>query len=79
MGGVSTGHLTREEFDGRTANVMRGKVSLLNNGGFIQMATNLATVQNSDARPQVDATSFDGVEVDVQYQGIDDTETFNVQ
>jgi hypothetical protein len=77
MGGVSTGHLCREDFDGRTSNVLRGKVSLRNNGGFIQMATNLA----HDAKDSrlVDASSFDGIEVDVQYQGEQEEETFNIQ
>lgn len=79
MGGVSVGHLCREEFDGRTANVMRGKVSLQNNGGFIQMATNLALVTGSDARPQVDASRFRGVELEVQYRGEEQEESFNVQ
>ncbi|EEC47123.1 predicted protein [Phaeodactylum tricornutum CCAP 1055/1] len=76
MGGVSTGHLCREDFDGRTSNVLRGKVSLRNNGGFIQMATNLA----HDAKDSrlVDASSFDGIEVDVQYQGEQEEETFNI-
>ena len=79
MGGISTGHLCREVFDGRTANVMRGKVSLENNGGFIQMATNLANVQTDDARPFVDVSGFDGMELDIQYQGVEDSESFNVQ
>ena len=43
MGGVSSAILTREpSFHGRTANVLRGRVSLENNGGFVQMAANLA-------------------------------------
>jgi hypothetical protein len=79
MGGVSSGSVAREEIEGRTANVLRGSVSLKNNGGFIQMATNLAQAQmDSNA---VDASSFDGVELEVfcQGDGKNDHESFNVQ
>ena len=79
MGGVSVGNLMREEFAGRKANVLRGKVSLANNGGFIQMATNLATRVNDET--SVDASKFEGVELDV-YNGIESetgAEQFNVQ
>lgn len=78
MGGVSSGSLARETFEGRTANVLRGSVSLENNGGFIQMATNLFLPQKSNA---VDASDYDGVELEVYCQGDGehDHETFNVQ
>jgi Complex I intermediate-associated protein 30 (CIA30) len=74
MGGVSMGNLLREEYDGRIANVLRGKVSLENNGGFIQMATNLG---NSP----IDASTFEGIELDVQNGMESETgsEQFNVQ
>jgi len=79
MGGVSMGTLAREDdFCGRTANVMRGHVSLANNGGFIQMATDL----NIDPQAtSVDASSFDGVELDVTCTSEDGapSERFNVQ
>jgi len=77
MGGVSTGSLSREEFDGQSANVLRGKVSLLNNGGFIQMAANL--VPDSAECRSVDASNYKGVEVDVQYRGKEEKESFNIQ
>jgi hypothetical protein len=79
MGGVSSGSLAREVIEMRTANVLRGSVSLENNGGFIQMATNLAQAElESDT---VDASAFDGVELEVlcQGDGEHDHETFNVQ
>lgn len=76
MGGRSSGSLTREGFHGRTANVLRGRVSLDNNGGFVQMATNL----NCDpAAESVDASSFDGLELDVACEAEGDHESFNVQ
>eukprot|EP00815_Leptocylindrus_aporus_P001525 CAMPEP_0116057540 /NCGR_PEP_ID=MMETSP0322-20121206/4668_1 /TAXON_ID=163516 /ORGANISM="Leptocylindrus danicus var. apora, Strain B651" /LENGTH=289 /DNA_ID=CAMNT_0003541563 /DNA_START=180 /DNA_END=1049 /DNA_ORIENTATION=- len=81
MGGTSNGSLTREEMDGKTANVLRGKVSLANNGGFVQMATDLAL--NPSSSPFVDASNFDGVEI-VVYCDVEDSysasneESFNV-
>jgi hypothetical protein len=79
MGGVSSGSLAREQFQGRTANVLRGSVSLENNGGFIQMATNLAREEVES--PAVDASAYEGVELEVlcQGDGEHDHETFNVQ
>jgi len=77
MGGVSSAILTRERsFHGRTANVLRGRVSMENNGGFVQMATNLA--KDPTQNPTVDASDFDGIELDVLYDGVDDHEKFNV-
>jgi len=77
MGGVSSAILTREQsFHGRTANVLRGRVSMENNGGFVQMATNLA--KDPTQNPTVDASDFDGVELEVLYDGADDHENFNV-
>lgn len=64
MGGVSRGTLTRETVAGRPALVMRGDVRLENNGGFVQMALDLA-------RPEVpgngtlDARNWQGLEIDV--------------
>lgn len=79
MGGVSSGSLAREDFAGRTANVLRGSVSLENNGGFIQMATNLFIPQQETN--YVDASKYDGVEIQVHCQGDGehDHESFNVQ
>jgi hypothetical protein len=73
MGGVSMARLTREVFDGRVANVLRGHVKMDNNGGFIQMATNLKRDGTA-----VDVSSYDGLELLVQ-SGSDQTESFNVQ
>lgn len=42
MGGVSDGSLKREERLGHSALVLRGQVSLENQGGFLQMALDLA-------------------------------------
>lgn len=75
MGGCSTGHISRELFEGKPANVLHGKVSLANNGGFIQMATNLAL----DPSATVNASEYDGVELDVWCRAPEDTEKFNVQ
>ena len=89
MGGVSIGKLLRETIQGKTCNVMRGTVSLFNNGGFIQMATDLSKDQSVSMT--VDASGFDGVELDVfyrgdeeceldlDYQGDEQCENFNVQ
>jgi hypothetical protein len=41
MGGASTGSLTQETIDGKSAHRLLGRVSLDNNGGFVQMATEL--------------------------------------
>jgi hypothetical protein len=41
MGGVSSGTLDADTIDGRPCLRMRGEVSLENNGGFVQMATDL--------------------------------------
>ena len=77
MGGVSNGSISRETIDGKLANVLRGNVSLRNNGGFIQMATDLSLDPSVDLF--VDASGFDGVELDVYCEGGDAEEKFNVQ
>jgi hypothetical protein len=76
MGGVSQGICTREVIEGRTCNLMKGKVSLYNNGGFIQMATSLTT--DPALSLTVDVSDYDGVELDVLYKGEEDVENFNV-
>lgn len=68
MGGVSAGRLTREDVAGRAALRLRGPVRLENNGGFIQMALDLA----GDGGP-VDASAFIGIELDV----LGNNETYN--
>jgi len=75
MGGVSSGSLTRETVEGRLANVLRGKVSLDNAGGFVQMATDLAL---DPAVASVDASQYDGIEIELYYGGSEKKESFNV-
>ena len=60
MGGVSDGTLVRETVSGRPALRMRGDVSLENNGGFVQMALDLAPDGAG-----VDASAWSGIELDV--------------
>jgi len=69
MGGVSSGGLARDIVAGRPANRLTGRVSLDNNGGFVQMALDLA----ADGRP-VDASAWTGVALDVFGNG----ETYNL-
>jgi hypothetical protein len=64
MGGLSRGTAVRETVAGRAAIRMRGEVSLENNGGFIQMALDLAPDGCS-----LDAGGFEGVEIDVLGNG----------
>lgn len=63
MGGVSTGAVTREDVAGRPAARLTGEVSLDNNGGFIQMAFDLAD------GAVMDASGFAGVEMQVYGNG----------
>ncbi|MCC8429403.1 CIA30 family protein [Reyranella aquatilis] len=63
MGGVSRGTLTRETVAGRPALVMGGDVRLENNGGFIQMALDLARPQVSGSGT-LDARRWQGLEID---------------
>jgi hypothetical protein len=60
MGGISAGSLSRELVSGRPANRMRGNVRLENNGGFLQMALDLAP--NGSL---VDVSAWTGIELDV--------------
>lgn len=55
MGGRSQGQMTHETVQGRAAHVLRGQVSLENNGGFVQIATDVA----------MDAGDWDGLALDV--------------
>uniref|UniRef100_Q07S30 NADH:ubiquinone oxidoreductase intermediate-associated protein 30 domain-containing protein n=1 Tax=Rhodopseudomonas palustris (strain BisA53) TaxID=316055 RepID=Q07S30_RHOP5 len=59
MGGVSRGQVTAETVAGRDAIRMRGRVSTENNGGFIQIAIDLA------AGEPFDAGRFDGITLDI--------------
>lgn len=66
MGGVSRGTLTQENVAGRPAWRMRGSVSLANNGGFVQMALDLAT-----GGSVFDASGWDGLRLMVCGNGED--------
>lgn len=59
MGGVSKGLMQHEMFRGRTATVLRGNVSLDNNGGFVQIAFDLA-----HDGAGFDASDWDGIELE---------------
>lgn len=77
MGGRSDGSLSRETIGGRLANVLRGKVSMANNGGFIQMTTDLSSDLSKNIF--VDASAYDGIEFDLYCEGMDvEGERFNV-
>lgn len=64
MGGVSSGAVSRETLSGRPALRMRGDVSLGNNGGFVQVALDLAPDGSA-----VDAGGWTGIEIDVLGNG----------
>ncbi len=64
MGGISQGTAVREIIAGRAAIRLRGDVSLENNGGFVQIGLDLAPDGAA-----VDASLFDGVELDVRGNG----------
>jgi hypothetical protein len=61
MGGLSTGGMTTETVQGRSALCLRGQVRLEHNGGFIQMALELPVLP--------DAPTWRGVELDVLGNG----------
>lgn len=66
MGGVSEARMTKREIDGRSALCLDGRVSLENNGGFVQMHLDLS----ADHGP-VDASAFDGIRLIVRGDGAD--------
>lgn len=61
MGGVSSGELQLQDADGLAYVTLTGTVSLENNGGFVQMAFDLA-----EARAAVDPASWDGIELELR-------------
>jgi hypothetical protein len=69
MGGVSNGPLRREIVRDREAIHMQGDVSLENNGGFLQIALDLAPDGSS-----IDAGRWAGIEIDV----IGNDESYNL-
>lgn len=64
MGGISKGTMRWEEVQGRKTIRMQGDVSLENNGGFIQIALDLAP-----GGAPVDASGWSGIEIDVVGNG----------
>ena len=60
MGGISAGSLSREDVAGRHAARLTGTVSLENNGGFLQMAFDVAS-----AAPDKETRGWLGLEIDV--------------
>jgi hypothetical protein len=63
MGGVSQGRLRLETRDGAAGLCLRGDVRLENNGGFVQMARDLA------GGGDLDASDFDGIRLRVYGNG----------
>lgn len=63
MGGVSQGTLRPDVVQGRTCLCLRGRISLDNNGGFLQMALDLAPAG------ELDASAWAGVLLDVHGNG----------
>jgi len=77
MGGMSNGLLRRElDLKGRPANVLVGHVSLKNNGGFLQMVTDLPL---DASNPSVDASKYDGIEFDVLYRQVENKNDDNTK
>ena len=64
MGGVSSGTVTKEITEAREATVLRGEVSLENNGGFVQMAFDLR-----EDGAELDVSAWEGLEVAVWGNG----------
>ncbi|MDU8927024.1 CIA30 family protein [Alisedimentitalea sp. MJ-SS2] len=60
MGGVSRGRIATQVVVGRSATRLTGMISLENNGGFIQMASDLKRDGSS-----LDATNWTGIEIDI--------------
>jgi hypothetical protein len=60
MGGISSGRIANQVVDGRSATQLTGMVSLENNGGFIQMASDLKRDGSG-----LDVSNWVGAEIDV--------------
>jgi hypothetical protein len=58
MGGVSSGRAVHSVIEGRRALLLDGRVSLDNNGGFVQVSLDLA-----DEEGELDASGFTGLRV----------------
>ncbi len=61
MGGVSSGQLHLQDVGDRVHARMTGSISLENNGGFVQMAFDLA-----EAGAAVDAGAWDGIDIELR-------------
>lgn len=59
MGGLSTGKLSLHSYKGKNCLRMQGDVSTENNGGFVQIALDLAESGSFDA------SAYDGVELEI--------------
>ena len=70
MGGVSAGGIEQTIYQNRKATVLRGAVSLDNNGGFIQIAFDLLADGSG-----FDASDWDGIALDVCGNG----ETYDIR
>lgn len=66
MGGVSAGRMSRSQYAGRPAIRMQGEVSLENNGGFLQIAMDLAPDGGT-----LDVSCFAGIAIAVAGNGQD--------
>jgi hypothetical protein len=60
MGGVSEGHMTYEQIEGRRALCMRGRIRLENNGGFLQLVLDLSL------NGSLDASTYEGARLIVR-------------
>lgn len=69
MGGMSNGTMRREVIRGRNSIHLQGDVSLENNGGFLQIALDLAPDGSA-----VDASNWAGIEIDV----VGNNESYNL-
>lgn len=67
MGGVSSGTIARRELDGRRALCLSGRVSLENNGGFVQAQLDLSGADTPG--DPLDASAFTGVRLLVRGNG----------
>jgi hypothetical protein len=63
MGGISSGHMARRSWEGRTVLCMSGEVSLANNGGFVQVNLDLS------ANGVLDASGYEGIRLVVRGNG----------
>jgi hypothetical protein len=63
MGGISTGRLQKTGIQDRRCILLTGQTRLENNGGFVQVAADLAT------NGYLDASAYDGIEIEILGNG----------